>query len=193
MAAAACYFANERRKKQRRPTQEGAMQPLMQNQFTRDTGGGGSGGGAQPAPAPADLSAEYEEETGAPTNAAARKAVARDWSTVAHTGTKPRVIKLPFDTLQRATGGFDEDNQIGGGASCMVYRGQVFGLLVAIKVIRACPPLPSYSPPHIAPPPPLSAPQGLRGRVGGETVCKRNETAFLRLARQHLPPPGLLK
>jgi hypothetical protein len=32
---------------------------------------------------------------------------------------------LPFDELRRSTDTFSEFNEIGGGASCAVYRGQV--------------------------------------------------------------------
>jgi hypothetical protein len=88
-------------------------------------------------PSPAPTEPEYDEATGAPTNTAGRKALMMDWVQGARTGTKPRVVQLQFDMLKRVTDNFDELTQIGGGASCAVFRGQIFGVLVAIKVRRA--------------------------------------------------------
>jgi hypothetical protein len=37
----------------------------------------------------------------------------------------PRGTQLPFAELEGATQGFSDFNEIGGGASCAVFRGQV--------------------------------------------------------------------
>jgi hypothetical protein len=46
------------------------------------------------------------------------------------------VSDLPATTITRATGNWDKHNQLGGGGSCLVYRGQLYGELVAVK--REC-------------------------------------------------------
>jgi serine/threonine protein kinase len=48
------------------------------------------------------------------------------------------VVQLQFKVLARATDSFNESENIGGGASCAVYRGQVFGVDVAIKRLKDC-------------------------------------------------------
>ena len=46
------------------------------------------------------------------------------------------VSDLPATTITRATGNWDKHTQLGGGGSCLVYRGQLYGELVAVK--REC-------------------------------------------------------
>jgi serine/threonine protein kinase len=46
------------------------------------------------------------------------------------------VVQLQFQLLSRATDNFNERGIIGGGASCAVYRAQVFGVDVAIKRLK---------------------------------------------------------
>jgi serine/threonine protein kinase len=90
----------------------------------------------RPPPAPAEV-AEFDGDTGAPVNKTAKREMGREWATrAAADGGKPRVVQLQFSLLDGATDGFDELNEIGGGASCAVYRGQVFGALVAIKRLK---------------------------------------------------------
>ena len=96
------------------------------------TGGFGYGGGAhKPAHLVAELPAEYDK-AGAPTNVAAKREVALMWTT-AVTGSKPRVVQLPYLELAHATDSFSDFNNIGGGASCAVFTGRIFGVPVAIK------------------------------------------------------------
>jgi hypothetical protein len=78
--------------------------------------------------------AAYSGDTGAPANAAAEAEVAHAWRSGASAWDgRPLVVELAFKELARATGGFDESRNIGGGASCTVYRGRVFGVEVAVK------------------------------------------------------------
>jgi hypothetical protein len=79
--------------------------------------------------------AEYDEVTKIPTNSAAKKLVVLDWST----GAVSSVVNLPFSLMQQATLDFDEFHLLGTGASCVVFKGLVFGQAVAIKV--RCSPL----------------------------------------------------
>ena len=46
---------------------------------------------------------------------------------------------LPFRELQAATGGFDELRRLGRGGSCFVYRGELYGLPVAVKHLSRVP------------------------------------------------------
>jgi serine/threonine protein kinase len=81
--------------------------------------------------------AEFCERTGAPVNAAAEAEVACEWRVgVDASGDRARVVELQFKVLAHATGGFDESRNIGGGASCAVYSGRVFGVDVAIKRLK---------------------------------------------------------
>ena len=49
------------------------------------------------------------------------------------TNEDARVRDLPFYELQTATGGFHPHRKLGGGGSCTVYQGDLFGLAVAVK------------------------------------------------------------
>jgi serine/threonine protein kinase len=147
MAAAACYFSNERRKR-RRP--EANQSLLMEEQHLglgaesgttglwNDNGGldcdtGGGGGCMQALSAePAD----YDVTTGTPVNMTAKKEVVREWNKAACKGTKVQVVELRYDELVKATGDFDEFNQVGHGASCSVFTGRVFGITVAVKLLK---------------------------------------------------------
>jgi serine/threonine protein kinase len=82
--------------------------------------------------------AQYDQQTGAPVNITAKRDVARAWNTATEAGAKPQVVQLPFDILRRATDDFDAAfNRIGGGASCSVFTGRVFGTAVAVKMLAA--------------------------------------------------------
>jgi hypothetical protein len=72
--------------------------------------------------------AEYDAE-GAPANAAAEQELALAWGS----GAKAKVVKVPFAAIERAAGGFAASSEIGGGASCRVYRGRLLGIPVAVK------------------------------------------------------------
>jgi hypothetical protein len=83
-------------------------------------GADGAGAGAFPASrpgAPPAEVAEFEKETGAPKNKAAKTELAKAWMAgTAVERKKTRVVQLPFTDLESATQGFDDLNEIGGGA-----------------------------------------------------------------------------
>jgi hypothetical protein len=119
--------------------QLGAGNPLSQSQASDTDQGVTSAGGASAAAAAAAasrtreslaLAAEYDPVTGMPANTAAGKLVVFDWST----GERSSVVNLPFQLLRQATLGFADFHQLGTGASCVVFKGLVFGESVAIKV-----------------------------------------------------------
>ena len=72
---------------------------------------------------------QFEQKTGRPLNGAAESQVAKQWAS----GQASRVSDLPMKTLSVATGGWSKHNELGGGGSCVVYRGQLYGELVAVK------------------------------------------------------------
>lgn len=45
-------------------------------------------------------------------------------------------FRVGYSTLSKATAGFSESHKVGGGGSCLVYRGQVYGVWVGIKAIK---------------------------------------------------------
>jgi hypothetical protein len=145
-AAAACFYTRRKRRSQARST--GWKLPLLTEE-ERTGGSGVSGGGTDgqmggyigvggaggpAAAAPTQSDAEYDILTGAPVNTVAKKEVAQDWSTGVRTGESSCVVQLPYAELELVTANFSEFNVIGGGASCAVFTGRVFGVAVAIKV-----------------------------------------------------------
>jgi hypothetical protein len=106
-------------------------------EYAGSTGGGGFSAPGPMTPALPALPAEYDDMTGAPTNTTAKRAVAREWRTAVAAGALPHVIQLPFDMLNRVTNHFDESNWVGGGASCAVFRCTLFGVPVAVKLLKA--------------------------------------------------------
>jgi interleukin-1 receptor-associated kinase 4 len=85
-------------------------------------------------PEPGAGEEDFCGDTGAPLNAAAEAEVAQVWRTGENeSGGKPLVVELRYKVLSHATDNFDERKNIGGGASCAVFRGEMFGLEVAIK------------------------------------------------------------
>jgi hypothetical protein len=45
-------------------------------------------------------------------------------------------VQLPLADLEGATQGFSDFNEIGGGASCTVYSGTLWGVAVAVKRLK---------------------------------------------------------
>jgi hypothetical protein len=45
--------------------------------------------------------------------------------------------QLPYSVLSNATQNFVANNRIGGGGSCLVFKGNVYGIAVAIKALQA--------------------------------------------------------
>jgi hypothetical protein len=91
---------------------------------------------------------EFDAGTGVPVNDSARRFCARIWTS--DTGTKHddfdvylrvgelrvRLASRVADAdLQAATQNFDELHKVGGGSSCSVYKGTVYGVQCAIKVL----------------------------------------------------------
>jgi hypothetical protein len=80
---------------------------------------------------------EFDEQTGAPMNAAARKKFGKDWQRKGRTSTRAGKTgqsgggrqsfgrQLPYSELELATDGFDAKRLLGKGGSCLVYRGRV--------------------------------------------------------------------
>jgi hypothetical protein len=160
VAAAMCFY-NSRRRRSERMALEGAkgslQHPLLHDStdFTEISDGAGAGASDWTRDFGSDSAVELHDHqsvgvnagvgtdaeeavycggTGAPVNAVAEAEVAREWRTgESASGGRARVVQLQFDVLARATDSFDERKNIGGGASCAVYQGQVFGVGVAVK------------------------------------------------------------
>ena len=77
--------------------------------------------------------AEYDEATKAPVNVAAKKLIVLDWNS----GAASSVVNLPFASLETATHDFDVFNELGFGASCVVFKGQLYGKDVAVKRLNS--------------------------------------------------------
>jgi serine/threonine protein kinase len=72
-----------------------------------------------------------------PVTAAAMREVAVAWrSGVTTAGERPCVVKVGYITLQQATAGFSELNEVGSGGTCRVFSGFVFGVSVVIKRLK---------------------------------------------------------
>jgi serine/threonine-protein phosphatase PP1 catalytic subunit len=81
-----------------------------------------------PTPPPVE-EPRYDPSTGAPLNQAAQNQCAAQWQA----GEADCVRELPYSTVQAAIGSFGKKNLLGGGSSCKVYSGNLFGLQVAVK------------------------------------------------------------
>ena len=77
----------------------------------------------------------FSEATGAPLNAPARAVCVREWTA----GEAGSVRDLPFHELHAATAGFHKGRRLGGGGSCIVYEGDLYGLAVAVKHLSSVP------------------------------------------------------
>ena len=76
-----------------------------------------------------EQSASFDVVTGTPLNPDARRLCALRWVS----GAPGSVREMAFDELREATDGFGEKRRLGTGGSCVVLRGDVYGLPVAIK------------------------------------------------------------
>jgi hypothetical protein len=95
------------------PSTAGAFAEVELQDSSGYTSNTGSSGASVPAsPAAPVAQPEYDDTTGAPVNAAAKKAVAREWRTPVPPGARPRVVRLPVGLLQRVTDDFNESNQV---------------------------------------------------------------------------------
>jgi serine/threonine protein kinase len=86
--------------------------------------------------------AEFDSDTRFPVNAEAKMLLALDWTSPlqlqgAGVGVRGSAaggrVRLPLAELELAARGWDASSKLGGGATCSVYRGVVYGVLVAIK------------------------------------------------------------
>ena len=59
--------------------------------------------------------------------------IARGWT---GNGLNNTIYQLQYTVIAAATGEFSQEFQIGGGGSCLVYRGKIYGVSVAIKAIK---------------------------------------------------------
>jgi serine/threonine protein kinase len=77
--------------------------------------------------------AEFDMDTGAPSNLAARKLCMLQW----RAGEPDSVRELPHRDIAEATGGFGSTNRLAGGASCSVFQGTLYGMQVAVKQLHS--------------------------------------------------------
>jgi hypothetical protein len=85
----------------------------------------------------------FDPETGCPCTEQGESIVAKSWleEAVPVSGDKDGVVhehdfRVPYSTIQQATQDFSERARIGGGGSCFVYKGDVYGVSVAIKALK---------------------------------------------------------
>ena len=83
----------------------------------------------------------FDADTGVPTTAEGELIVARSWQEpVPARGNKDVIhehdFRVPYEILEEATHNFSEAMSIGGGGSCLVYKGNVYGVDVAIKALK---------------------------------------------------------
>jgi serine/threonine protein kinase len=84
----------------------------------------------------------FHPETGLPITVEGEQIVARSWleEAVPASGDNDVVhehdFRVPYKILAEATHDFCEKMTIGGGGSCLVYKGNVYGVDVAIKALK---------------------------------------------------------
>jgi serine/threonine protein kinase len=127
VVAAAALVCFQRRRRRNVTKRDGGNEPLMGRALQDVTG-------LQAAPAKAGA---YDMATGAPLDRLAEKELTREWATGATaSGGRPRVVQLPFAALAGATSGFDGRGEIGHGGSCAVFQTELFGMPVAVKLLK---------------------------------------------------------
>jgi serine/threonine protein kinase len=81
--------------------------------------------------------ASFDAVTGFPENEAAKETLGGRWmQPVTASNQNKAADKVDYSDLKDATGGFSEMCKIGGGGSCLVYRGNLYGMPVAIKALE---------------------------------------------------------
>jgi hypothetical protein len=88
----------------------------------------------------ADLqSPEFDPDEGVPVNDSAKALCAKQWTThdlnSSFIGSAHHTTKVDYSDLQTATNNFEDSHKIGVGGSCAVYRGHLFGVPCAIKLL----------------------------------------------------------
>jgi hypothetical protein len=76
--------------------------------------------------------AEFDMETGAPTNAAAQQLCILQW----RAGEAESVRELPYADIEKATDSWAAENRLAAGGSCTVFKGELYGLGVAVKQLH---------------------------------------------------------
>jgi serine/threonine protein kinase len=71
-----------------------------------------------------------------PVNDAARALYARQWLSQGKSNGKEPLHAVDYADIAKATENFDTGHKIGGGASCIVYKADLFGVSCAIKVLN---------------------------------------------------------
>jgi hypothetical protein len=77
--------------------------------------------------------AEFDVDTGAPLNAEAKQLCVLQWCA----GEAGSVRELPYAHVAAAAGGFGAENRLSGGGSCTVFKGELYGLAVAVKQLHS--------------------------------------------------------
>ena len=77
--------------------------------------------------------AEFDMDTGAPANSAAQQLCVLQWVA----GEAGSVRELPYAAIQKATGCFGTENRLAAGGSCTVFKGELYGLAVAVKQLHS--------------------------------------------------------
>jgi serine/threonine protein kinase len=77
----------------------------------------------------------FDSHTGVPTSKAAEDVISMAW-TKDEDVTSTHEFRIPYTALEKATYGFSPTMRIGGGGSCEVFRGKVYTVNVAIKVLN---------------------------------------------------------
>ena len=77
----------------------------------------------------------FDPNTGVPTSKEAEALISLSW-TNDEDAALAHEFRIPYKVLQKATRGFSPTMRIGGGGSCEVFRGKVYSVNVAIKVLN---------------------------------------------------------
>ena len=80
---------------------------------------------------------QAEAQVAAGWTASANQHAGTDFNTRNSSSAASFAYQLPFSVLKEGTDGFSKASELGGGGSCLVYKGKVFGVTVAIKALTA--------------------------------------------------------
>jgi hypothetical protein len=94
------------------------------------------GGQDQAAAVAVALDAEFDPVGCWPVNDAAKALYARQWLSQGKSSGKEPLHAVDYADIAKATDNFDQGHAIGGGASCTVYKADLFGVSCAIKVLE---------------------------------------------------------
>jgi hypothetical protein len=80
--------------------------------------------------------AEFDPVGQFPVNDAAKALFAQQWLSQSKSSGKEPLLAVDYADIAEATDNFDKRHEIGGGASCTVYKAGLFGVSCAIKVLE---------------------------------------------------------